>query len=241
MIRLVRNHEIDGAGTPFTSVAYDPRAGGGTTTLEFDTREGDVDRSWASLSGTVRNCAGGPTPWGSWLTCEETLAAPAPRPTAHAPHGYIFEVPAFGTADPTPLKAMGRFSHEAVAIDPDTGIVYETEDADTARASTGSCPTTRATRRRRHAADARHRGTPRYNTALGQVPDEPLDVVWVTIDDPDPGTGQPQRYAQGAARAAPVRRLEGAWWGHGKIYFVSTAAATPGRDRSGSTSRAARR
>ena len=49
VIRLVRNHEIDGAGTPFTSVAYDGHARGGTTTLEFDTREGRLIGSWPQI------------------------------------------------------------------------------------------------------------------------------------------------------------------------------------------------
>src|SRR5690606_34476551 len=68
------------------------------------------------------------TPWGSWLTCEETtvVAADGTR------HGYVFEVPADGNGDPRPLVGMGRYSHEAVAVDPNTHIVYLTEDANPA-------------------------------------------------------------------------------------------------------------
>src|SRR3546814_13643275 len=91
---------------------------------------GKLERQFLSLAGTVRNCAGGPTPWGSWLTCEETYASQKDGENEQN-HGYVFEVPASATikpAAPVALKEMGRFNHEAVAVDPETGIVYETED-----------------------------------------------------------------------------------------------------------------
>ena len=121
-VRLVRNHEEE-HGTPFSGDAYDPIGAGGTTTVEFDTNEGRFISAHASLSGTERNCAGGITLWNSWLTCEETTSF------TDRPHGYVFEVPADGTGNPEPIRDMGRFPHEAVAFDPVTGYVYETEDA----------------------------------------------------------------------------------------------------------------
>ena len=142
-VYLVRNHEVgDGPDAFAPNLAYDPEAGGGTTTMEFDTNRGLLLSSWSSISGTVRNCAGGTTPWGSWLTCEETTLGIGDGDLTKS-HGYIFEVPASGSTltagpDPTPFTAMGRFSHEALAIDPATGWVYRQRMPDRARGSIAS-------------------------------------------------------------------------------------------------------
>ena len=140
---LVRNHEMEPQGHPAVDPSgrrrYDRLGTGGTTTLWVD---GDrkLVRSFPSLAGTFRNCAGGPTPWGSWLSAEECVYTPGPldtrmhdpRPDVAQRHGYMFEVDsrAEGLVDPVPIKAMGRFYHEAVAVDPATGFVYLTEDRD---------------------------------------------------------------------------------------------------------------
>ena len=107
-------------GRPFT---------GGVTTVIYDLEKKRLERDFLSLAGTVANCAGGPTPWGSWLSCEEQmLKAPG---EASKDHGFVFEVPISATEPvaATPLKAMGRFAHEAAAVDPETDIVYLTEDS----------------------------------------------------------------------------------------------------------------
>jgi hypothetical protein len=147
-LALVRNHEIGHSGFtlgPFDdnsrlpegmdpAMVYDAgRFGaqpfvGGTTTLVYDQKTQSLTSQYLSLIGTDRNCAGGTTPWGSWITCEE----PADMTTQWGVyHGYCFEVPAraeIGLVKPEPLKALGRFRHEAIAIDPRTGIMYLTED-----------------------------------------------------------------------------------------------------------------
>jgi hypothetical protein len=109
---------------------------GGTTTIVYDPVTGVKERQFLSLAGTEWNCAGGATPWGSWLSCEEAFSDPGRKIQSGVPvqrnrrHGYVFEVPALATgcAEPRPLKDMGRFEHEAAAVDPASGVVYLTED-----------------------------------------------------------------------------------------------------------------
>jgi secreted PhoX family phosphatase len=245
-IRLIRNHEIrDSAATahPFgdAAMAYDQKAGGGNSSLEVRPATRELVRHYSSLTGTHVNCAGGPTPWQSWITCEETTEGVAQGRAAE--HGYVFEIPvsAEDEVPAVPYKAMGRFTHEALAVDATTGIVYLTEDI-RFQAGVAARPGAGFYRFIPNVAGNLLAGgrlqllavkdRPQYNTSTGQRPGLPLPVTWVDIDDPDPANAAADPSAvfrQGLAQGGTIfQRLEGCWYGDGSIFFNATSGGDAG-------------
>ncbi len=236
---LVRNHEIypdaphKVPGGPSTT--YDPTAGGGTTNLVLsdDLR---TEQEYVSLSGTAINCSGGITPWGTWLTCEETEDRAGTNGYSKD-HGWVFEVDPYDNrrnAGPQPLTAMGRFMHEAVAVDPGTGYVYQTEDAFSG-VPLGSYYRFKPNRPLGGYGSLRAGGTLQALHVPGL---EDLSTVreagatfggveWLDVPDPL-ATSEPVRAQDYPRPITRGQKLEGAWWGTAdqSAYFVSSYAST---------------
>ncbi len=200
---------------------------GGTTNLLFDEEKQEVKEQFLSLAGTYRNCAGGPTPWNSWLTCEEDVTI-TNGDTIEKDHGFVFDVPANakGLIDPKPILGMGRFNHEAVAVDPETGIIYQTEDRSDGLVyrfvpddpfgdlHAGGKLQVLALK------DKKQLDTRNWDSTQMAV-NEKFSVEWIDIDDVL-SLKDDLRYRGFDAGAARFARGEGMWYTEEQIYFACT-------------------
>ena len=243
---IIRNHELKGEshllGGPFGAnlelinkvdkkLLYDSGNNGipgqgGTTTIVYDPLQKKVVRQFLSLAGTTINCSGGPTPWRSWISCEETEIQAGED--WKKDHGYNFEVPVSETpklTKPVPLRSMGRFSHEAVAIDPDTGIAYQTEDEGNGLIYR-FIPNVKGKFHKGGILQALcFKSEPSMDTRNWKknkiLLNELHDVEWITLDDVESPEND-LRFRGAKNGAAIFARGEGMWFDKGKVYFTCT-------------------
>lgn len=240
---LVRNHELSFGAIkqgPFLEIdfpsdldpalSYDPGENGkfphlgGTTNLVYNPATGETEKQFLSLTGTDRNCAGGAMPWGSWITCEEPQDLTSTRGQNH---GYCFEVKASDDGKlqkPVPLKALGRFCHEAVALDPTNGFLYLTEDRNDGLLYRFIPDEKNNFHKGKLQAlaiidkpDADLRNYDKVNVREG----ENLPVTWIDLDDVT-APADDLRFRGRSAGAAVFARGEGIFYSEGHFYICCT-------------------
>ncbi|MEA1787431.1 DUF839 domain-containing protein [Arenibacter sp. GZD96] len=198
---------------------------GGTTTLVFNEHTGKVETQFLSLAGTNRNCAGGITPWGTWISCEEDVT---PKMADNeTEHGYNFEISAKANniTKPIPLKAMGRFNHEAVSVNPKSGFVYQTEDAGDGLIYR-FIPKTKekladgGILQALKIKDQWGFDTRNWEDKTLSIGDS-LEVEWITLDDVEAPKNDLRLRGRNQG-AAVFARGEGMWYGNNEIYFACT-------------------
>lgn len=199
---------------------------GGTTTLVYDESTAEVEKQFLSLAGTYRNCAGGVTPWNSWLTCEEDVSN-ADGEFLEQDHGFVFDVPADaeGLVNAKPIREMGRFNHEAVAVDPNTGYIYQTEDRHDSllyRFIPNNRDDLHAGGRLQVLAivDQKTLDTRNWEEKTITLNKE-LPIEWIDIDNVTPEEDD-LRYRGMKLGAACFARGEGMWYSENEVYFACT-------------------
>ena len=179
---------------------------GGVSALRF-APDGTVVDAYPILANTSVNCAGGTTPWNTWLSCEEFDLHGESQSLidqAGAIAGRVWECDPLGSGQGTPLPALGLFQHEAAVIDPDVGVVYLTEDK---------------------GDSLFYRFTPDAYPDLssGTLEAARVDgssITWVEVPDPSAATTRTALQLTDD-QITRFRGGEGMWWHQGVVYFTT--------------------
>jgi uncharacterized protein len=250
-LRLIQNHENNPGAVnkvlPVVGTVYDAGAVGGGCTVIETTGIGQRLSEWVGLSGTINNCAGGPTPWGSWLSCEETelqAGAVTNGATLQKDHGYVFEVFADtpGKQSPLPIKAWGRAPFEAAVVGPWRRRVYITEDASNPNGLLYRWTAQDGYKLKPYIAQSLQPNDGTLEalivlTADGSVlPDlayvtaaqigRPFATKWISVPDRQAsGTSMRKQFTEGQITRS--KKLEGAWGDSKGLYFAASYAFGP--------------
>ena len=198
---------------------------GGTTTIIYNPETQKVEKEFLSLAGTLVNCSGGPTPWNTWITCEEIVRNQGDD-GLQKNHGYNFEVIPSDNIKlnkAIPLKAMGRFRHEAIAINPKTNIAYQTEDREDGLIYRFIPENSAKYGIKGKLQSLKISIKDTRNWKFNYIEkNKKYNVEWINLENPDRKEDD-LRYDGEQKGASVFARPEGMWFDNNSVYFTCTS------------------